>query len=77
MEISDANLVSNRDWDPCYLRELFSEDFFEFKEHWDKSISDAALNSEMEKLDKYSPIVEDITLEDEVLYNAVERIEDE
>ena len=33
MELSDWLFVTNRDWDPHYLRELVTQDFYEFKEH--------------------------------------------
>ena len=77
MEISDRYFVTNRDWDPCYLRELISEDFYEFKDLWQSNVGDVELVREVEKVDKYSPVVEDISLGDATLYNAVEEIENE
>ena len=77
MEISDRYFVTNRDWDSCYLRELISEDFYEFKDLWQSNVGDVELVKEVEKVDKYSPVVEDISLDDATLYNAVEEIENE
>ena len=68
--------MSNRDWDPCYLHEVVSQDFFEFEELWRSNIKDMDLVSELTKVeDKYCPITEDINLDDEVLCSAVEEIE--
>ena len=75
MEVSDELIVSNRDWDPCYLREILSVDFFEFDDHWDLDIKDGQLVVAMEQVEKYTPITEDISLDDEVLCNVVEKIE--
>ena len=75
MESSDSDLLQNRDWDPLYLSEIFSEEFFEAVDHWSSNISDVELIGEMEKVERYCPITEDISLEDEVLCNAVEKIE--
>ena len=36
MEVSDASLVSNRDWDPSYLQDIFDGDFHEFTELWSR-----------------------------------------
>ena len=80
MEVSDAYFVENRDWDPSYLSMLFSEDFNDFSELWNSNVSDMELVSQVDNVDKvepYCPIVEDISLEDEVLCSAVERIEEE
>ena len=77
MEVSDDILISNCDWDPCYLQEIFREEFINFSDHWNCHISDEDLNIEMDKIERYCPITEDISLEDEVLCNAVEKIEDE
>ena len=64
----------NRDWDPTYLQELFRVDFYDFSKHWRSKISDADLNMEIDTVETYCPITEDISIEDEVLYNAVEKI---
>ena len=79
MELSDALLVSNQDWDPAYLKDIILVDFYEMSEMWCSSsdIADQDLVNFVEKVDKYSPIVEDISLEDDVLCQAVEQIEDE
>ena len=77
MEVSDNYFMNNRDWDPVYLQDLFREDFFDFTEHWSSPLSDAELNQEMDKLEKYCPITEDISMEDEVLCQVVEKIEHE
>ena len=41
------------------------------------NMGDKELVNAVEKLERYSPIVEDISLDDNVLYQAVEQIEQE
>ena len=79
MDVSDYYLLQNRDWDPIYLSQLFSEEFYyDFTDLWNTgNMNDMDLVSAVEKVEKYSPIVEDISLDDEVLCPAVEQIEDE
>ena len=77
MEISDALLLRNTDWDPSYLKQLVSDDFYDFTELWSSNVKDTELVKEMEKVEKYSPIVEDISIDDDVLCTAVEKIEQE
>ena len=77
MDVLDDQLFSNQDWDPCYLQDLFSTDFNDFTDHWKSLVTDADLNTQMDKVEKYCLVVEDISIEDEVLYNAVEKIENE
>ena len=43
MDILDRIFAMNRDWDPQYLRKIFSEDFYEFKDLWLNSVSDMEL----------------------------------
>ena len=69
MEISDHILLCNRDWDPDYLLDVFSS---EYGELWS---SDRDLVTDVEKLEKYCPIVEDISMDDQELCEAVEQIE--
>ena len=75
MELSDKMLVSERYWDPNYLAKLFSEDFHEFKTLWESDMGDQDLINAVEVLENYNPIVEDISLDDDVLTTAVEEIE--
>ena len=77
MESSDSDILAHRDWDPSYLQQLFSHDFFEYPELWVSNVTDGDLNKEMDKLDRYCLVTEDISLEDDVLYNAVGKIEHE
>ena len=79
MEISDSCLMRNRDWDPSYLSEVIGLDFFDFDDLWHNGaeVDDKDLVQNVEKLEKYCPIVEDISLEDEVLCSEVEKIEEE
>ena len=74
MEISDMLLCRNRDWDPSYFREILDQDFFDFNDMWASNVNDSELVAEV---DKYCPITEDITIEDNVLCSAVEQIEEE
>ena len=77
MELSDIVFVTNRDWDPQYLRQMVSQDFYEFRELWQNSVGDNELLEAAETFDKYTPIVEDILLDDSTLYEAVTQIESE
>ena len=68
MDISDHILLRNRDWDPDYLLDVFSSDFFEYRELWSSgNISDRDLVTDVEKLEKYCPIIEDISMDDQEL----------
>ena len=76
MEIADQMFITNHDWDPYYLRELVTQDFYDFKNHWENSgISDMDLVSTEEG--RYCPLVEDISLDDSTLYEAVSQIEEQ
>ena len=44
---------------------------------WNSNVTDMELVHEVDKVEAYSPIVEDISMEDEVLCSAVEKTEDE
>ena len=77
MELSDSELWINRDWDPVYLSELFTEEFEECTDLWSNDLTDVELLKGVEIMEKYSPIVEDISIEDDVLCSAVARIEEE
>ena len=79
MDVSDNLLLRNRDWDPSYLKELVSEDFYDFSELWNinSGVQDKDLVTYCDNMEKYCPIVEDISLEDEVLCHEVEKIEEE
>ena len=77
MEVSDHILSINRDWDPGYLMDIFAQDFYEFNDLWKSSVDDCSLVEQVEKLEKYEPIVEDISIDDETLCTAVENIENE
>ena len=78
MECSDELLMSNCDWDPAYLRELVGVDFFEFEDLWSTGVNDMELLQEVKHVeDKYCPVVEDISIDDEVLCSGVEKIEEE
>ena len=79
-EMECDDLFSNLDWDPSYLALIFDGDFFDMSELWNNSkMSDEQLVKlvEMEEnLPKYSPITEDISLDDDVLYDKVLKIEE-
>ena len=77
MEISDSVMLRNRDWDPSYLSDVFSQDFHDFNELWCLNVTDNQLISDVNKIEKYSPIVEDISMDDNMLCAAVEKIEEE
>ena len=73
MDLADRVFVTNCDWDPQYLLEVVTEDFYDFKEHWENCLSDMDLVAAEEP--RYCPVAEDISLDDETLYEAVEQIE--
>ena len=77
MDLSDECFKRNRDWDPSYLLMLFDEDFHDFNELWSSNMGDSELVSAIENLEIYSPIVEDISMDDNTLCEAVEQIEQE
>ena len=52
-------------------------DFFDFKEHWEMSLSDIELLKTEGATDRYCPLVKDISLDDQTLYEAVEPIKHE
>ena len=77
MEISDELLLKNCDWDPSYLQQLFKEDFNECDLLWVSDITDMELVKEVETIERYNPITEDISLDDEYLCAEVDKIEKE
>ena len=62
MDMLESLLLSNRVWDPSYLRDIFCHDFYEFQELWNCQISDTELVKEVQNVEKYQTIVEDIYL---------------
>ena len=68
------DFLVNRDWDPVYLSSIFDIDFEDYSDLWDNSMDEFQM---VEALDRYCPVVEDISIEDNVLYSAVEQIESE
>ena len=79
MELAERIFTVNQDWDPTYLRYIFSQDFYEFRELWSSNVGDKDIVAFAEKSENewYQPIVEDISLDDSTLYNAVIQIEKE
>ena len=77
MEVADAMYVRNRNWDPCYLRDLFQEEFYKFGDLWKSNVMDIELLEESDRVERYCPIKEDISLDDDTLCKAVENVEDE
>ena len=78
MELVKENLWENRDWDPVYLCQIFDSDFNDFTDMWASSeVTDNEMIEQSQRLDYYSPITEDISLDDTILYTAVEKIEEE
>ena len=43
MDVSDGELLCNRDWDPSYLHSIFSSEFDDLLDLWDSSINDMEL----------------------------------
>ena len=77
MEISDDLLMRNIDLDPSYLSSIFDIEFSDCSELWVNEMDDSQLLQVVEQTEKYCPVVEDISLDDNVLYSAVEQIETE
>ena len=75
MELANRVFMANRDWDPMYLRELLAQDFYEFRDLWHSTVTDMELVRAAETPQRYSPVVEDISLDDSTLCQAVEDIE--
>ena len=74
INVPDVVLNRNRDSDPSYL---MADDFYEFKELWSLNVSDSDLVTETNNIEHCCPIVEDISLDDNILYLAVEQINNE
>ena len=79
MDVPDITLRNNHDWDPSYLNQLFQEDFLKLNELWDNNMNvpDSQLVEHVENIERYCPVVEDISVEDELLCTAVKKIEQE
>ena len=79
MEVPDDVLFHNRDWDPSYLRLLFNEEFNDFAELWKSNVADSDVVTKTVHVERetYSLTVEDISLDDETLCSAVDKIEEE
>ena len=75
MEVPDSVFSRNLDWDPTYLSEVLSSDFYDFTDLWDNSMDDNKFVEEVEKIEMYSPLVEDVSLDDDILCSAVEKLE--
>ena len=74
MESDD--IFINLDWDPSYLASIFDADFYDMSDLWDVDyVGDNQLLEYAERRDIYCPMVEEISIEDEVLCKAVEQIE--
>ena len=73
MDLSDRIFMANRDWDHAYLKSIFTQDFYEFRELWHSNVGD----TELLRAECCSPIVENISLDDDTLYEAVAEIENE
>ena len=57
------------------MHRIFDKSFDNISELWLDGVEDSVLLKEMENYECYCPIVEDISLEDDELCSAVERIE--
>ena len=75
MDVSDKLLWSNLD--PVYLLSVLQTDFLDFDELWVNNMSNRELLDAVNTVKRYSPIVEDISMDDVELCTAVESIEKE
>ena len=72
------DIFVNSDWDPCYLSLIFDESFDNMSELWNEEyVPDSVILQNVDEREFYSPLVEDISLDDDELRNAVEEIESE
>ena len=71
------NLSCNLDWDPSYLSLNFDQNFYDMSQLWNASCStsDSDILRAMDQ--KYLPIIEDISIDDDSLCEAVEAIENQ
>ena len=77
IEGSDSIFLANRDWDPSYLKQIMPDDFYDFSKLWKIITSDNELLQASTTIDKYCPVVEDISMDDVTLCEAVEKIKKE
>ena len=73
----DSNFLLNCDWDPVYLESLFSVEFDDYSDLWVSNMNDTEFLDVVQSIERYSPIVEDISMDDNELCMAVEQIETE
>ena len=76
MDVSDNSLWYNRDWDPEYLASIFQGDFYDLDDLWVTNITDMELLEAGNNSGIYFPVVEDISIDDLELCQAVETIEE-
>ena len=76
--MASDDIFANLDWNPQYLCVIFDEDFYDMAYLWNSpdSVSDNELLESVNS-DSYKPIIEDISLDDDVLVDAVDKIESE
>ena len=67
--------MSYCDFDPTYLQQVFADDLYEMNNLWTSNINDMDLLQEIEKIERYFPITEEISLDDKVLCSTIEQIE--
>ena len=69
--MESGDILLNLDWDPHYLRSIFDQDFYDMSSLW---TSDYIIDKELvvsAKDEVYCPIVKDISIDDNVLVQAV------
>ena len=70
------DLFSTLDWDPVYLSSIFDQEFNDFTDLWNSCIvSDSKLLEMTSDSGSYCPVVEDISIEHEVLVTELNQIE--
>ena len=75
IELADETFSTYKRLGPTYLNDSFSQAFFEINNLWSSKMSDKDLVHMVETIEKYNPLVEDISLNNATLYGAVEKIE--
>ena len=75
MELPDSVFCVERDRDPTYLASIFDTDFCDYSDLWETDMEDNELVKVADEI--YCPVVEDISLDDNELCSAVEKIESE
>ena len=54
---------------------ISDQDFYDFTELWYSDLNDTDLVMEVESVERYNPLIEDISLDEELLCSALEEVQ--